>query len=138
MRESAASRIRYFRDHVLGLTIIVAVVFGGFALADLITRLLPLPRAYAYPMALCIGLAPFWWLGNRVVSGCVDWLEYLAICSILVGLAGFQEVFGLHLHAAWDGLAIVGAYWAYSIIRKRFGSHVGVPNESSDQDEDSR
>ena len=88
---------KYFRDVTLAFLIIV----GGFVVAGAIV--LALFEDYsrlAYPIALCIGLIPFWWFTRYCHIHNSDFYDYLALMTFfLLAMAIWEFVLAERI---WD------------------------------------
>ena len=67
----------YLRDVALAFVIIIA----GFLLAGVIAEPFRDLTDMAYPIGLCIGLAPFWWFTRRCQIHSFDWYDYAALSA---------------------------------------------------------
>ncbi len=68
---------KYFRDVALAFGIII----GGFLVAGAIAAPFDEHSRFAYPIALCIGLIPFWWFTRYCHIHDSDFYDYLALAT---------------------------------------------------------
>ena len=78
----------YFRDVALAFFIVV----GGFVLAGAIAAPFGDFKNLAYPAALGVGLAPFWWFARRCQIHDRDWCDYAALCVFMLLASVLQSV----------------------------------------------
>ena len=78
----------YLRDVALAFLIIM----GGFLLAGAIAEPFRNLTDLAYPIALCIGLGPFWWFTRHCQIHDRDFYDYAALSVFLVTTAALRSL----------------------------------------------
>ena len=101
---------QYLRDVAIGL----AFILGGFFLAGLIADPIRGFTDLAYPIGLCIGLAPFWWFTRRCRIHSYDWYDYAAL--------SFFSLLARLLYSAREGRNM--QWLAISVVAIAFGSYL--------------
>lgn len=103
---------QYLRDVALAFGLII----GGFVVAGAIAVPFREETEMAYPVALCIGLIPFWWFLRRCQIHDFDWYDSaaLATCFLIASVVRSllpgaipQFVEGVVVYAVF-GVGLVG------------------------------
>jgi len=81
---------QYLRD----VAIAFAIIIGGFLVAGAIAEPFRGLTDLAYPIGLCIGLAPFWWFTRRCQIHDFDWYDYAALSVFTLLAALLRSVVG--------------------------------------------
>jgi hypothetical protein len=118
----------YFRDVTLGFLILV----GGMLAAEVMARPFRNVTDLAYPIALCIGMAPFWWFTRRCLLHQYDFYDYTALSVFMVFAMQLRELLGANqrmLEVVLGSIVFACYLGAWQWLRKKLRERKGLqPN----------